>query len=147
DIDTDQIIPARFLKTGNRAGLGEQLFFDCRYLADGSPNPEFIRNRPEPGGRAILVAGANCGCGSSRAHAPRARMPRGSRAVRSSAFADIFRANALTNGLLPIVVSPERLASPFALVEADPGAAVTVDLAASELRLPDASVVDFEVDP
>ena len=103
DIDTDQIIPARFLKTVNRAGLGDQLFFDWRYLADGSPNPEFVLNRPEMAGRNVLLAGDNFGCGSSREHAPWALMAWGIRAVVSSSFADIFRNNALKNGLLPIV--------------------------------------------
>ena len=146
DIDTDQIIPARFLKTVNRAGLGDQLFFDWRYLADGSPNPEFILNRPEMAGRNVLLAGDNFGCGSSREHAPWALMAWGIRAVVSSSFADIFRNNALKNGLLPIVVSPERLAELFALVEADPDAPITVDLEAQELRLPDGTAIGFEVD-
>jgi 3-isopropylmalate/(R)-2-methylmalate dehydratase small subunit len=146
DIDTDQIIPARFLKTVNRAGLGDQLFFDWRYLADGSPNPEFILNRPSMAGRNVLLAGDNFGCGSSREHAPWALMSWGIRAVVSSSFADIFRNNALKNGLLPIVVSEERLAGLFALVEADPDAPITVDLEAQELRLPDGSSIGFEVD-
>jgi len=146
DIDTDQIIPARFLKTVNRAGLGDQLFFDWRYLADGSPNPEFILNRPSMAGRNVLLAGDNFGCGSSREHAPWALMAWGIRAVISSSFADIFRNNALKNGLLPIVVSEERLAGLFALVEADPDAPITVDLEAQELRLPDGTSIAFEVD-
>ena len=146
DIDTDQIIPARFLKTVNRAGLGDQLFFDWRYLADGSPNPEFVLNQPSMAGRHVLLAGDNFGCGSSREHAPWALMAWGIRAVISSSFADIFRNNALKNGLLPIVVSPERLAALFALVEADPDAPITVDLGAQELRLPDGSSIAFEVD-
>ena len=146
DIDTDQIIPARFLKTVNRAGLGDQLFFDWRYLPDGTPNPEFILNQPSMAGRAVLLAGDNFGCGSSREHAPWALMAWGIRAVVSSSFADIFRNNALKNGLLPIAVAPDVLERLFALVEADPGAAVTVDLEAQELRLPDGSVVAFEVD-
>ena len=146
NIDTDQIIPARFLKTVNRAGLGDQLFFDWRYLPDGSPNPAFILNRPEMAGRAVLLAGDNFGCGSSREHAPWALMAWGIRAVVSSSFADIFRTNALKNGLLPIAVAPDVLERLFALVEADPAAAVTVDLEAQELRLPDGSAVGFEVD-
>ena len=108
DIDTDQIIPARFLKTMNREGLGEQLFCDWRYLADGSPNPEFVLNQPQMAGRPILVAGDNFGV------APRASMPRGpswpgASAVISSSFADIFRNNALKNGLLPVAVPPQEL--------------------------------------
>jgi 3-isopropylmalate/(R)-2-methylmalate dehydratase small subunit len=146
DIDTDQIIPARFLKTVNRAGLGEQLFHDWRYLADGSPNPEFILNQPSMAGRAVLLAGDNFGCGSSREHAPWALMAWGIRAVISSSFADIFRNNALKNGLLPIAVAPDVLERLFALVEADPAAAVTVDLQAQELRLPDGEAIGFEVD-
>ena len=146
DIDTDQIIPARFLKTVNRAGLSDQLFFDWRYAADGSPNPEFVLNRPEMAGRAVLLAGDNFGCGSSREHAPWALMAWGFRAVVSSSFADIFRNNALKNGLLPIEVPPEELARLFALVDAEPDAAFTVDLETQEVRLPDGSHVEFAVD-
>ncbi len=146
DVDTDQIIPARFLKTVNRAGLGDQLFHDWRYLADGSPNPDFVINRPEMAGRAVLLAGDNFGCGSSREHAPWALMAWGLRAVISSSFADIFRSNALKNGLLPIEVPPEELSRLFALVEAEPDASFTVDLEAQELRLPDGSVIGFAVD-
>ena len=146
DVDTDQIIPARFLKTVNRAGLGDQLFNDWRYLADGSPNPEFILNRPSMAGRAVLLAGDNFGCGSSREHAPWALMAWGIRAVISSGFADIFRNNALKNGLLPIQVSSEQLAHLFALVGAQPDAPVTVDLQDEELRLPDGSSIGFTVD-
>jgi len=147
DIDTDQIIPARFLKTVDRAGLGEQLFNDWRYLPDGTPNPEFVLNRPEMAGRQVLLAGDNFGCGSSREHAPWALMAWGIRAVISSGFADIFRNNALKNGLLPIEVAPDVLARLFELVEAEPGARVTVDLEAQELRLPDGASVGFRVDP
>ena len=146
DVDTDQIIPARFLKTVSRAGLGEQLFCDWRYLADGSPNPEFVLNQPEMAGRAVLLAGDNFGCGSSREHAPWALMAWGIRAVISSSFADIFRNNALKNGLLPIQVSPDELSRLFVLVEAEPEAAITVDLEAQELRLPDGSTIGFVVD-
>ena len=146
DIDTDQIIPARFLKTTNREGLGDQLFFDWRYLADGSANPEFVLNRPEMAGRAILVAGDNFGCGSSREHAPWALMAWGIRAVLSSSFADIFRNNALKNGLLPIAVPPEELMRINSILEAEPDAQLTVDLEASELRLPDGSVIGFDID-
>ena len=146
DVDTDQIIPARFLKTVSRAGLGDQVFFDWRYLADGAPNPEFVLNRPSMAGRAILLAGDNFGCGSSREHAPWALMAWGFRAVISSSFADIFRSNALKNGLLPIEVPPEELARLFALVEAEPDATLTVDLEAQEVRLPDGSAIAFAVD-
>ena len=146
DIDTDQIIPARFLKTVNRAGLGEQLFFDWRYLPDGTPNPDFTLNHPSMAGRAVLLAGDNFGCGSSREHAPWALMAWGIRAVISSSFADIFRNNALKNGLLPIAVAPDVLERLFAIVEGDPAASLTVDLEAQELRLPDGEAIGFEVD-
>ena len=146
DIDTDQIIPARFLKTVNREGLADQLFYDWRYLADGSPNPEFVLNRPEMAGRAVLVAGDNFGCGSSREHAPWALTAWGIRAVISSSFADIFRSNALKNGLLPIAVPPQELERIGSILEAEPDAEITVDLEASELRLPDGSVIPFDVD-
>ena len=146
DIDTDQIIPARFLKTVNRAGLGEQLFFDWRYLPDGTPNSDFILNQPSMAGRAVLLAGDNFGCGSSREHAPWALMAWGIRAVVSSSFADIFRNNALKNGLLPIAVAPEVLERLFALVETDPATSITLDLEAQELRLPDGEPIGFEVD-
>ena len=146
DVDTDQIIPARFLKTTNREGLGEQLFCDWRYLADGSPNPDFVLNRPEMAGRAILLAGDNFGCGSSREHAPWALTAWGFRAVISSSFADIFRSNALKNGLLPVAVPPEELARIGSLVAADPDAQLTVDLEANEVRLPDGSAIGFDVD-
>jgi 3-isopropylmalate/(R)-2-methylmalate dehydratase small subunit len=147
DIDTDQIIPARFLKTTNRAGLGDQLFFDWRYTEDGSPNPSFVLNRPEMTGRQILVSGDNFGCGSSREHAPWALTAWGFRAVVSSSFADIFRNNALKNGLLPVAIAPEELARVFSIIEAHPDAELVIDLEASELRLPDGSAIGFDVDP
>jgi 3-isopropylmalate/(R)-2-methylmalate dehydratase small subunit len=146
DVDTDQIIPARFLKTVNRDGLGEQLFCDWRYLPDGSPNPDFVLNRPKMAGRSVLLAGDNFGCGSSREHAPWALRAWGIRAVISSSFADIFRSNALKNGLLPIEVPPEELARLFDLVDAEPDAALTIDLEAQEVRLPDGSRIGFGVD-
>jgi len=146
DVDTDQIIPARFLKTINRAGLADQLFNDWRYLSDGSPDPEFVFNRPEMAGRAILVAGDNFGCGSSREHAPWALTAWGIRAVVSSSFADIFRANSLKNGLLPVAVPPEELMRIASILEAEPDAELTVDLEASELRLPDGSTIAFTID-
>ena len=146
DVDTDQIIPARFLKTTNREGLGDQLFYDWRYTADGSPNPDFVLNRPEMAGRAILVAGDNFGCGSSREHAPWALTAWGIRAVISSSFADIFRSNALKNGLLPVAVPPQELERIGSILQAEPDAELTVDLQASEVRLPDGSVIPFDVD-
>jgi 3-isopropylmalate/(R)-2-methylmalate dehydratase small subunit len=146
DIDTDQIIPARFLKTINREGLADQLFCDWRYLADGSPNPDFVLNRPEMAGRQILIAGDNFGCGSSREHAPWALTAWGIRAVISSSFADIFRNNALKNGLLPIAVPPQELERIGGILQAEPDAPLTVDLEASELRLPDGSIIGFDID-
>ncbi|HXY39024.1 MAG TPA: 3-isopropylmalate dehydratase small subunit, partial [Vicinamibacteria bacterium] len=104
DVDTDQIIPARFLKVTDKAGLGQALFSDWRYSGDGKPRAEFVLNQPAAQGAAILVAGDNFGCGSSREHAPWALTGFGFRAVIATSFADIFRNNALKNGLLPVVV-------------------------------------------
>jgi 3-isopropylmalate/(R)-2-methylmalate dehydratase small subunit len=147
NIDTDQIIPARFLKTVNRAGLGDNLFADWRYADDGSPRADFVLNGPSVAGRQVLVAGDNFGCGSSREHAPWALTAWGFRAVISSSFADIFKANALKNGLLPIEVPAEELRRITRLVEARPDLELSVDLEAQELRLPDGSVIGFVVDP
>jgi 3-isopropylmalate/(R)-2-methylmalate dehydratase small subunit len=147
DIDTDQIIPARFLKTVNRDGLGEQLFYDWRYLPDGSPNPEFVLNQSEVAGRRILVAGDNFGCGSSREHAPWALTAWGIRAVISTSFADIFRNNALKNGLVPVALSADDVARINRLIVADPAAEIAVDLEAQQVRLPDGATNAFEVDP
>ncbi len=147
NVDTDQIIPARFLKTTDKAGLAEGLFYNWRYGPDGAPRPDFVLNRPEMQGRAILLAGANFGPGSSREHAPWALLSWGIRAVISTGFADIFRANALKNGLLPIVVSPERHAALFDRVAADPDVELTVDLAAQTVRVGDADTFAFEIDP
>ncbi|MBI4889594.1 MAG: 3-isopropylmalate dehydratase small subunit [Acidobacteria bacterium] len=146
NVDTDQIIPARFLKTISKAGLGDQLFFDWRYEADGSPKPEFVINRA-PGNQAqVLLAGDNFGCGSSREHAPWALTQFGFRAVISTSFADIFKGNALKNSLLPVVVSREIHANLFAQLEANPQAKVKVDLATQTLTLPDGSTAQFPVD-
>jgi 3-isopropylmalate dehydratase small subunit len=143
NVDTDQIIPARFLTTTNRAGLGPHAFNDWRYLADGAPNPDFVLNHAESSGAQILVAGNNFGCGSSREHAVWALSSAGFRAIVSSEFADIFRGNALGNGLLPIEVSAEVLAR---LMRAQsPGARLRVDLEAQTLTLPDGVVVTFPV--
>ena len=147
DIDTDQIIPARFLKTVNRDGLGDQLFYDWRYLADGTPNPEFILNRPEVAGRRVLVAGDNFGCGSSREHAPWALTAWGIRAVISTSFADIFRNNALKNGLVPVALGADAVARINRLVAADPAAELAVDLEAQQVRLPGGETIPFEIDP
>src|ERR1700734_2865807 len=131
NIDTDQIIPARFLTTTTREGLGRQLFADWRYRTDGSPNADFVLNRPEARGAAVLVAGRNFGCGSSREHAPWALLDYGFRAVISTEIADIFRGNSLKNGLLPIVV--DEAVSQWLL--ANPGEQISVDLGASSVRL------------
>ena len=147
NVDTDQIIPARFLKTTEKSGLADALFNDWRYLPDGSPNPDFVLNQPENQGRKVLIAGDNFGCGSSREHAPWALTAWGFRAIVSTSFADIFRNNSLKNGLLPIVVDPETHARLFAMANADPDAEVSVDLVEQGLLLPDGSTTDFDIDP
>jgi 3-isopropylmalate/(R)-2-methylmalate dehydratase small subunit len=143
NIDTDQIIPARFLTTTTRVGLGKQLFSDWRYAPDGSPKAEFILNRPEAVGCQVLVAGRNLGCGSSREHAPWALLDYGFRAVISTEIADIFRSNSLKNGLLPIVVDA---ATSRWLIE-NPGSEVNIDLASTTLQLPNGVSVNFPIDP
>lgn len=143
NIDTDQIIPARFLTTVSKEGLGAQLFNDWRYESDGSPKADFILNRPEAQGAAILVAGRNFGCGSSREHAPWALLDFGIRVVISTEIADIFRGNALKNGLLPIVVDE---ASHAWLID-NPEAELTVDVEAARVTLPNGAVVEFDIDP
>jgi 3-isopropylmalate/(R)-2-methylmalate dehydratase small subunit len=142
NIDTDQIIPARFLTTTTREGLGAALFADWRYGADGQPNPAFVLNRPEARGCEILVAGRNIGCGSSREHAPWALLDYGFRAVVSTEIADIFRSNSLKNGLLPVVVDEAT----HAWLIANPGAEVEIDLASTSLRLPDGRTATFPVE-
>lgn len=142
NIDTDQIIPARFLTTTTREGLGAALFADWRYAADGQPRPEFVLNRPEAQGCQILVAGRNIGCGSSREHAPWALLDFGFRAVISTEIADIFRNNSLKNGLLPVVVDEAT----HAWLVANPGAEVEIDLPSTTLRLPDGRSVSFPVE-
>jgi 3-isopropylmalate/(R)-2-methylmalate dehydratase small subunit len=146
NIDTDQIIPARFLKTTTRAGLGAHLFEDWRRRADGTPRTEFILNQPEAAGAAVLVAGWNFGCGSSREHAPWALADFGFRAVVAFSFADIFRQNALKNGLLPVQLSADVHGPLLERVAAHPGTVVGVDLARQVVRLPDGREVSFEVD-
>jgi 3-isopropylmalate/(R)-2-methylmalate dehydratase small subunit len=142
NIDTDQIIPARFLKTTSKIGLGDQLFNDWRYDASGAPNPDFVLNKPENKGAQVLVAGDNFGCGSSREHAPWALTQFGFKAVISTSFADIFRSNSLKNGLLPIVVP----ADVHAALLNSPGAVVQVDLATQTLTLADGRRVEFPID-
>ena len=146
NIDTDQIIPARFLKTTSKAGLGDQLFCDWRYDADGNPKPDFILNRPEGRAAQVLLAGDNFGCGSSREHAPWALLQYGFRAVISTSFADIFRGNSLKNSLLPIVVPYDAHKALFDAVASDPAATVSVDLATQTLTLPNGATVTFPID-
>jgi 3-isopropylmalate/(R)-2-methylmalate dehydratase small subunit len=143
NIDTDQIIPARFLKTTSKEGLDKQLFCDWRYDDRGNPKPDFILNQPRAKGAEVLLAGDNFGCGSSREHAPWALTQFGFRAVISTSFADIFKQNALKNSLLPIVVSPEVHAELLAL---DENAKVSIDLPAQKLKLPSGRSVEFAVD-
>ena len=142
NIDTDQIIPARFLKTISKEGLGDQLFNDWRYDAEGKPKPDFILNQPESKRAQILLAGDNFGCGSSREHAPWALTQYGFRAVISTSFADIFKQNSLKNSLLPIVVPHDVHAELFR----NPDQIVKVDLAAQTITLANARAVEFPVD-
>ncbi len=147
NIDTDQIIPARFLKVTDKLGLGANLFADWRYQPDGSPNPDFILNRTEYQGAHILLAGDNFGCGSSREHAPWALTGWGIQAVISTSFADIFRNNALKNGLVPIAIDPATHAMLFNLVKELPAAEWTIDLDAQLVHLPNGKYFAFEIDP
>ncbi len=142
NIDTDQIIPARFLTTTTKAGLGKQLFADWRYDAQGQPKADFILNQPLAQGCQVLVAGQNFGCGSSREHAPWALYDFGFRAVISSELADIFRNNSLKNGLLPIIVDKQT----HEWLLSNPGAEVTVDLETSTLTLPNGQKVTFPIE-
>lgn len=142
NIDTDQIIPARFLTTTTKEGLGKQAFADWRYDASGAPRADFVLNRPEAQGCEILVAGRNFGCGSSREHAPWALLDYGFKAVISTEIADIFRNNSLKNGLLPIVIDE---ATHRWLMD-NPGAQVHIDLERSCLQLPTGAVVSFPIE-
>ncbi|HRF96447.1 MAG TPA: 3-isopropylmalate dehydratase small subunit [Aggregatilineales bacterium] len=146
DIDTDQIIPARYLKVTDKAGLGEACFSDWRYNADGSPKPDFVLNKPEHAGAQVFVGGHNFGCGSSREHAPWALMGAGFKAIISTYFADIFQNNALKNGLLPIVVDDETHKQLISLAQEDPNTQIGVDLEAQQIILPDGRKVSFPVD-
>jgi len=146
DIDTDQIIPARFLKAISKDGMGDNLFADWRYNADGSPKKDFVLNKDEYQGAQILLAGDNFGCGSSREHAPWALTGYGFRAVISTSFADIFRNNALKNGLLPIIVDAETHRDLFDLAEESPRAEIGVDLASQTVTLPNGKKVSFPID-
>lgn len=143
NIDTDQIIPARYLRATTRDGFGKNLFADWRYDASGAPKPDFVLNTPAAQGCSILVAGRNFGCGSSREHAPWALVDFGIRAVVSTEFADIFRSNALKNGLVPVLV--DESTSQWLL--SHPGVEITVDLESSQLLLPDGKQVPFPIEP
>ena len=143
DVDTDQIIPARFLTTTTRSGLGANLFADWRYGSDGAPRADFALNRPETKGCSILVAGHNFGCGSSREHAPWALTDYGFRAVVSTQIADIFRNNSLKNGLLPVIVDQ----STHGWLMAHAGAEITIDLESTSLTLPTGQSVRFPLEP
>lgn len=146
NIDTDQIIPARFLKVTDKHGLGKHLFEDWRYLACGSPDPNFVLNQYEAQGAQFMLTGDNFGCGSSREHAVWALVSWGFRAVISTSFADIFRVNALINGLLPVVVDTETYQALFALLERDYWTRFTIDLPRQTLTLPDGRTITFPID-
>ncbi len=148
NVDTDQVVPARYLKVTDKAGLAEALFRDWRFEEDGSlKDPPFILDHPGMAGRRILLVGHNFGSGSSREHAPWALTAWGIRAILSTGFADIFRSNSLKNGLLPIEVIPDVHGRLRDLLERDPDAELTVDLAEEGVLLPDGSTIDFEIDP
>jgi 3-isopropylmalate/(R)-2-methylmalate dehydratase small subunit len=142
NIDTDQIIPARFLTTTTKEGLGKQAFADWRYDASGNSRPDFVLNKPEAAGCEILIAGRNFGCGSSREHAPWALLDYGLRAVVSTEIADIFRNNSLKNGLLPVVVDEAT----HAWLMANPGVKIRIDLEAKSLTLPNGVTATFPIE-
>jgi len=146
DVDTDQIIPAQFLKITDKEGLADVLFFHWRFNDDGSPKMDFVINKPEFRGARILLAGDNFGCGSSREHAPWALTAYGFRAVICTSFADIFRNNSLKNGLLPVVVDYQTHQTLFDLVDEVPGVEFTIDLETQMLSFPSGSVT-FLIDP
>jgi 3-isopropylmalate/(R)-2-methylmalate dehydratase small subunit len=147
NVDTDMIIPKDYLKTIERTGLGKGLFAELRYNDDGSPNPDFVLNKPAYKNAQILVAGDNFGCGSSREHAPWALLDHGIRCVISTSFADIFYNNSFKNGILPIRVSKEDLAKLMDDAERGANAMISVDLDKQEIRGPDGGVVHFDIDP
>ncbi len=148
NVDTDQIVPARYLKVTDKAGLAEALFRDWRFAEDGSlKDPPFVLDQPGMAGRKVLLVGDNFGAGSSREHAPWALTAWGVRAILSTSYADIFRSNSLKNGILPIVVDPATHARLFELLAEHPDAELTVDLAEQGVLLPDGTTIDFEIDP
>lgn len=146
NIDTDQIIPARYLTTVTREGLGEGLFYQFRFDEDGKERPEFVLNRPEYAGAGILVAGDNFGCGSSREHAPWALMDFGIRCVISTSFADIFYANCFQNGLLPVVLKFDEVQELIRIAQ-ESASVIAVDLVAQSVSLPSAAKYFFQIDP
>jgi 3-isopropylmalate/(R)-2-methylmalate dehydratase small subunit len=148
NVDTDQIVPARYLKVTDKAGLADALFRDWRFEEDGSlKQPPFVLDHPQMAGRRILLVGDNFGAGSSREHAPWALSAWGVRAILSTSFADIFRNNSLKNGVLPVVVDRATHARLFDLLQREPDAELTVDLAEQGILLPDGSTIDFDIDP
>jgi 3-isopropylmalate/(R)-2-methylmalate dehydratase small subunit len=147
NVDTDQIIPARFLKTTTRTGLGANLFADWRNDAEGRARPDFVLNRPDAHGARILLTGRNFGCGSSREHAPWALLDYGFRAVVSTYFADIFRSNAVTNGLLPVVLDAESHAALVERCTEDRSTRITIDLERQTVALPSGGFAAFPMDP
>ena len=146
DIDTDQIIPARYLKTTDKAGLGSALFADWRYDEHGAPKPEFVLNQKESQGAQVLIAGRNFGCGSSREHAPWALDDYGFRAIIAPSYADIFFNNSFKNGLLPIVLDRDTVDRLFKECAAAPGYRLTVDLAGQTVTTPGGASFKFEID-
>ncbi|MBA3874545.1 MAG: 3-isopropylmalate dehydratase small subunit [Anaerolineae bacterium] len=146
DIDTDQIIPARYLKATDKNGMGQACFADWRYNADGSPKPDFPLNQPEYKNAQVLIGGHNFGCGSSREHAPWALMGAGFKAVISTYFADIFTGNSLKNGLLPIKVDEQTHQQLISIAQEDPTAQISVDLESQQVILPDGRAVKFPID-
>jgi 3-isopropylmalate/(R)-2-methylmalate dehydratase small subunit len=147
NVDTDQIIPKQFLKRIERSGFGPFLFYDWRYLPDGTPNPEFELNRPELSGATILLSGANFGCGSSREHAPWALADFGFRAILAPSFADIFYSNCCQNGLLPIVLPSDVVDALFERCHRASGLELTIDLESHSVRDDEDLDVSFEIDP
>ncbi|MCL2453395.1 MAG: 3-isopropylmalate dehydratase small subunit [Alphaproteobacteria bacterium] len=147
NVDTDMIIPKQFLKTIKRTGLGQGLFFELRFLEDGTENPDFVLNRPAYRAAKILIAEDNFGCGSSREHAPWALLDFGIRCVISTSFADIFYNNCFKNGILPIRVSPEQLGLLMKDAKRGSNATLTVDLESQKIHRPDGETIPFEVDP
>ena len=147
DVDTDQIIPARFLKTTSKYGLGEHLFEDWRKNPDGSKKPDFVFNRPDVQGAQILLTGSNFGCGSSREHAPWALMDWGFKAIVSTSYADIFQNNSLKNGLLPVAIDESKYSELLDLVEESPNLEITIDLGAQSITYGNGHHAEFDIDP